>query len=301
MLTVNEKAVKDEAELEALEKQIVEGSQPQDGEPAQPNNSQPTPAGEPTPQAEPAPAEPNTTSTVEPKPASTEKPADGGESDDEEMSQLSEKAQKRFRDLVDQKKKLEQELLQERKNRLLSQPGVGSKPASPTDNGSKGGSPTAPLPWDGSREITTEEYEKAVEDKAQKIVQGELKKEKMLASIRTDVKSIEGDYAEYNPDSEHYDEALVVRTSEWFKVLHKQNPDLSLRAFVDELMSIKSKGATEAKSTITAKVAKQAATQALSPTGVKANAQTTVEDRVKSAKTLKELEALEAEIGVANK
>ncbi len=107
MLTVNEKAVKDEAELEALEKQIVEGSQPQDGEPAQPNNSQPTPAGEPTPQAEPAPAEPNTTSTVEPKPASTEKPADGGESDDEEMSQLSEKAQKRFRDLVDQKKKLE--------------------------------------------------------------------------------------------------------------------------------------------------------------------------------------------------
>ena len=183
--------------------------------------------------------------------------------------------------------------------RLLSQPGIGAKPT--TAEPGKDKPTTTPLPWDGDREITVEEYERAVEDKAQKIVQGELKKEKVVAALREDVSAVEKDYPEFKPGSPVYSEALVVRVSEWFKILHRQNPELRLKSFVDELMELKSKGASEAKTQITAKVVQQAATQALTPTGIKPTAQADINDKIKSAKSLKELDALEAEIGIAQK
>lgn len=297
----NTQAVNAENELLELEKQIMESTPAvREEQTEQLDNSESKQAEEQqTSESESATDESNNSADEESESEDLGKSEDEGSEDDEDMSQLSDKAQKRIRDLARRAKDAEAKLLEERKARLLAQPGIGQKPVQAQETDSGMGKDL--LPWNGESEVTPEQYEAAVTERATSIVRGELAKEKMLANLRSDTHEIEQQYPELNPDSEAYDDELAVDIAADFKVLHQANPQLRLKEYVDRRLKYKAKWSSQAKADVTAKIVKQAATQPISPNATKPTPKQTVEDRVKNVSTLQELEALEREIGIADK
>jgi len=301
-MSENKKAVTAEQELLDLEAQIAGSSQAEGAEGQEnPQDSQSTQPGDTTPGSESVPDKPNASADEGSNPTDPAKSGDDDSDDDEDISQLSERAQKRFKELAKREKDLREQLLAEKKARLLSQPNVGA-PVNQAQKSGNGFDPKGTIPWNQEAEITPEEYEAAVSQKAQTIVQGELKKEKMLATMRADTAEVESMYPELNPDDEaNYDDELAVDIATDFKVLHRSNPELRLKDYVINRMKYKDKWSSEAKADVTGKVVKQHANQAMTPTGTKMAQPKSIEDKVKGAKTLKELDELEAELNAQPK
>ena len=253
---------------------------------------------------EASPAEEEQTSASESAPEETETPSEEKESkpetpeteegeeefSEEELARFKEKAQKRIRKLASKAKeveKLRKELEDLKTQFELLRSGEPTFPV--------GQEVSEGLPWETPsepREVTEEEYQKEVAQTAQKIVQAELARQRRLDRLEQDIKAVEEKYPELNPDSEEFDKELCDSIANWFKGLARSNPDLRLASFVDELMSLRAKGAEREKSKISAKIAKQAAEQAVSPTGAP-KGKGDLTSLIESARTIEELEEAE--------
>lgn len=229
---------------------------------------------------------------AEPTAQPTVKPETHDDSDDLDVSQLSEKAQKRFRKMSEKIRQLEAQSIKQ-KYEAPKVPVQTTATAPTTPGGYK-------LPWETGtteqqpdvREISEEEFQAQVEAKARAAVQSELRTEKILSQVTQDTQDVETRYPQLNPQSDSYDEVLVAKVSSWFKALWRQNHDLRLKDFVDEVMTLQAKGAEQGRSEVTGKVLRQAAEQAMGP-GMGSGRSTSAMDAIKSAKTLDELEAAE--------
>jgi len=244
--------------------------------------------------------------TAEPKAPSEEEesepeaPEKGQEElSDEDVALLSAKAQKRFHKLS-QKAKEADRLKKELEGLKKETPKPDESPLRREFKEHTVPKETPPLeegrlPWEASseeREVTPEEYARDVTSAARLVVQEELSRERRLMQLSEDIKTAEGNYPELNPESDSYDEDLTNSISDWYGKLSKTDSNLRLLPFVEKLMGLRSRGAEQEKSKVTAKVAKQAAEQAISSTGAPSKAGG-LEETIKSAKSIEELEETE--------
>lgn len=203
---------------------------------------------------------------------------------EDEVKKLSAKAQKRYRAMSQRIKELEERLTL----RSTLQP-----KATPV------GTPTAaalpPLPWLAPDEgIMPQVPAVDPREEARVAAREELARDRIVTNINADVESIESRYPDLNPASEDYDEDLALTIKDLYLAKFKDDNTLRLKDFVEDIMGIRAKAEHKAKAQITGKVVKQAATQAISSTASSQKPQTSVEDMIKGAKSLKDLEALES-------
>ncbi len=294
-ITSAELTPKDEEELSKLEEEITKSVE---------KPSKEAKGEEITPAPESAPEELKTPkSEKKPEP----KPLEEGEEkfSDEDVAHLKPKAQKRFRKLSE--KAVEAKELKKEVAYLRKQAGFGKVKTEPVPavlpSRSRVGEQAVPgtFPWDAPsgepREVTEGEFQEEVGKTAQQIVRKELSSYKVnesrLTNLKEDVKSVERDYSELNADNEeNYDQALATSIANWFTGLYRSNPNLRLASFVNELMGLRKKGAEREKGKVTAKVAKQAAKQAVTSTGTPIK-QRGVGQVIESAETIDELEKAE--------
>ena len=219
------------------------------------------------------------------------KPKGEGEESEEEFTHLSEKAQKRFRALSAKAKRaegLEKRVLdlerEKSKKSPLFEPQETEEPKDEGEQDSEG------LPWDNPdqpREVSEEEFshevDKKAAEKAKKLVSDALAKydraNNTYRQLQVDLDLVESEVDELNPGKRdlvtneiiepnpNYNQNFAIKVRDYYKALVKENPNLRLITFVRELMDLRKQGAEAKAKEITSEVAKQAAYQALTPSG----------------------------------
>lgn len=272
------KAVDHEAELEELEQQVeVEEETTEADSPPEEENS-PSEEEEVTEESE----EDSEESVVE-------------ELTEEEVSKLSEKTQKRIRKLASEVERLKgmgerspyQEL--EGMGKELPEPDIDIDLGVRRSN----------LPWDIDRtpEVTEEDYKKHVAEASRRVVQEELRHERILANVAGDIKAVEGKYPELNPDDkDNYDPELAGYLLREYRAKFRANPETRLLTHVESFMSYRKSGREEEKKAAQAKVAKQAAEQAITPTVSPARKTPSAKDLLNRAKTIEELDEIASKL-----
>lgn len=212
--------------------------------------------------------------------ATPKKPEDKGDG-----SQPSEKAKSRQHILAEKLKAQTAE--NERLQTLLNAQAKKSKSSS--DKSSK-------LPWDqdGDGEITPEEIEKNIDERAEAIVEQKLFVKEALQNFQTDLAELEKQ-PELNTESEEFDQELVDFISENYKVRLKQNPALRLGDYANKVLELRRKAAERAtkaaESNTVNSLRKRAATQPITG-GVQTNAEKSLSEQLSGAKSIEELDAL---------
>ena len=206
----------------------------------------------------------------------TEKPSGSEDLTEEELKALSVKAQKRFRQLAAEAKRAK-ELEAQLKQRSEEEPekkflaGIEEEPE-PRTVSSVSGYPTG-LPWEtsegGEREITLEEYERDVTQKADAIAQArvaqtEFRLRKEL-EIKDDYNKVIKKWDELNPESSSYNEDLSTKLAEIFSKQVRADPNTKLYDFVNSIMEIRQRGKEKGKEEVTAKLVSQKAEEAVTP------------------------------------
>jgi len=225
---------------------------------------------------------------------------------DEERKNLSDKAQKRYRHLNEKSRKAEERAaeLEEQVEKLRTaqeekfvggiKPVSTGTPATPQTKAvsqDKLGSPTTEnLPWEPKasgevREITEEDYKREVIQTADYIVRARLGQYEKSNQIKADLKDVESKYSELNPDSPEYSEEMSDKLSNLFKTQLHSDPNVRLKAFVNDIMSLRKSGEEKGKSEVTAKVVEQKAEEAVTPSEIAPPEDSSFEDM-----TLKEKE-----------
>lgn len=197
---------------------------------------------------------------------------------DEEVKQLSAKAQKRFKQLAKNNSELNRELSFLKKNAPKPEP------------------PKPPqkllLPWEHEEEP---DVATIATEKARETVLETLRTERILSTISEDVKEVEKKYPELDPTSPSYDRVLLAKVSTWFKAQFKENNDLRLKDFVDEVFALRDAGIEKGRQEVTGKIVKQSAEQALTSSGGRVES-SSIDDKIRNARSIAELEALEKSI-----
>lgn len=201
--------------------------------------------------------------------------SDDAELSDEDVKQLSAKAQKRFKHLAKLNSEMNRELAFLRKNTPKTEPAPEPK--------------RIPLPWEHEDEPDVAQI---ASEKARETVMETLRTEKILATIKEDVKEVEAKYPELNPNAPEYDRVLLAKVSTWYKAQFKENNDLRLKDFVEEVFALRERGIEKGRQEVTGKIAKQSAEQALTPSGGRVET-SSVEEKIRNARSISELEALE--------
>lgn len=232
--------------MEENEAVVTEGIEAAVDVPEETVESEPAEDDSPSSENEPT----STESDGSEEPASSDEPEDLTE---EEKSSLSDKTNKRIRYLAEKVKRYEEAQ------------GVGLSGAAQTSQ------PESALPWmqkpEVSREVTQEEYERELTEKANTVVKAQMAEYERRQRIRDDVRLVEQTYEELNPESDNYDEKLSDMLGKQFSKIAKADPSASLADYVEEVMSLRESGKNAGKSEVSAKVVQQAANQALSPKG----------------------------------
>lgn len=233
--------------------------------------------------------------------------------DEEFWAALKPKGQERFRKLSAKAKRAIE--LENENERLKLQLEAKNAPPILPENKPKDESGSGGLPWDlpqdgeGTPIITREQYEKNVNQKAQGLVNKAIheyhQKSQELQTLHRDIDIVEVEFPELNPGKKDavsdeiiepnpdFNEKLAVQIVKWYRERHAANPSLRLVTFVRELMSLRNQGAEQGKREISAEVAKQAANQAIVPSGAPSKGSTSAEQQIKEAQTLDELEKAE--------
>lgn len=201
--------------------------------------------------------------------------SDDAELSDDEVKQLSAKAQKRFKHLSKLNSELNRELAFLRKNTPKTEPAPEPK--------------RTPLPWENEDEPDVAQI---ATEKARETVMETLRTERILSTIKEDVKEVEAKYPELNPNAPEYDRVLLAKVSTWYKAQFKENNELRLKDFVEEVFALRERGIEKGRQEVTGKIAKQSAEQALTPSGGRVET-SSVEEKIRSARSISELEALE--------
>lgn len=246
--------------------------------------------GEQTPSAKSAEGENKQPSDEKPeettppaKPDGAKPGEDHEELNEEEVQKLSGKAQKRFKSLADENMRVKRENEFLRKHLKPEEKETVEKP-----NKIK-------LPWE-TEEEEAEDPVIVAKRVALETIAEEKRQDKILTDLQSDSTELENSYPELNPKGKEYDPTLVTKISVWYKTLFKDNNNLRLKDFVTELMSLRAAGVDRGKSEVTEKVVKQAATQAIISNAPASSPASSVEQKIKGAKTMAELEALEAQL-----
>ncbi len=198
---------------------------------------------------------------------------------EEDEKLLSDRAQKRIRQLSEKAKRadeLEKEievLRTEQEKRFvgsMDEPFRQNQPTqdvfSPTQPATRG---TPNLPWgensEEERVVTPEEYKRELFSTADALVQARLSQYAKAQEIKADLERVEQKYSELDPDSSEYSEELSKKVSSLFEVQLRADPQAKLSRFIDEIMSLRKSGEDKAKAQVTAKVVEQKAEEAVSP------------------------------------
>ena len=128
------------------------------------------------------------------------------------------------------------------------------------------------------REITEEDYKREVIQTADYIVRARLGQYEKSNQIKTDLTDVESKYTELNPDSPDYSEEMSDKLSKLFKVQLQSDPNVRLKAFVNDIMSLRKGGEEKGKSEVTAKVVEQKAEEAVTPSEVAPTEETPFEE-----------------------
>jgi len=244
---------------------------------------------EPTTESDSAPAKPNLV-TEEPV---VETSTTDEELTDDELSKVSDRAQRRIRELVAKVKALE-----------------NSRPEPVVDMGSvepKGDD--MKLPWelpkaDGDYEAYLREVARTTAketfNESWKMNKEAERNVRIMDSLSKDIELVRSRYPELNETSPQYNAELTTRVANWYKPqfekFKSEGKYARFDAFVDDLMSLRSQGVERGRQEVQSRVAKQAAEQTLpTSTGVEAK-EVSVEDLIKGAKNIRELEAYEKQI-----
>lgn len=287
-------------ELEEMEKALMGGQpNPEEAAPETPETpAAETPAEEETPAPASAPGEENqppVEQTPAPAPKATApKASESEELTDEEVQQLSGKAQKRFGSLSKENIRLKTENEFLRKH--MSKQDAGETPEVPEEPST----PPTRLPWDTTppeeEEMTVDQIRLEARREAALQVAEERRQERIMTNLENDSRELETKFPEFDPKSESYDPTLVTKISVWYKAQFKENNDLRLKDFVTELMAIRAQGEARGRSEVDETIARQAADQAITPTAPTGKTSDTVVKKIQGAGSIEELESLEAQI-----
>lgn len=151
--------------------------------------------------------------------------SDDAELSDDEVKQLSAKAQKRFKHLSKLNSEMNRELAFLRKNTPKTEPAPEPK--------------RTPLPWENEDEPDVAQI---ATEKARETVMETLRTERILSTIKEDVKEVEAKYPELNPNAPEYDRVLLAKVSTWYKAQFKENNELRLKDFVEEVFALRERG-----------------------------------------------------------
>lgn len=272
--------------LEEMEKEI-------EAKAANPDTTPETvtpPAEEKTPASTSAQDETTTPPAETPAPAPKPDGAKAPESEelsDEEVQNLSGKARKRFERLAKENLRIKQENEFLRTHAKKEESPVPETPAAPAFK----------LPWDGTpAEQEEEDVAVVARREALLAVAEERRQETIISNLQADSTELEKKFPEFDPKHESYDPTLVTKISVWYKGLFKDNNDLRLKDFVTELMSLREQGIAQGKSEVTETVVRQAASQAVVPTAPSGQPSDSVVKKIQGARSIEELEKLEAQI-----
>ena len=263
------------------------------------------PKEEPKTEEEAAPAE-ETPSEEQPKTeADTSQSETETETEEVDLSQISARGQDRIKELAEKAKQVPE---LERKMKVLESIVRQTRGALPRKEETPAPSTSsANLPWDQtSTQETTEEdsqelTEAQLEEKIKKTTREEIDNENIAKTLETDAILIEDQYpvfrkpTEGNPNPE-FDPELTNFVWDIYLKEMKEDKFIRLSTVVDKVMAIRSKAAEQGKKASADILAKQASEQAIDPSGTPAStpsANDNVEGKIKGAKSMKDLEALE--------
>lgn len=246
-------------------------------------------------EGETAPTDSAPDKTKTPDSKSEDKPEgsapDGGDEDeltDEELSHLSEKAQKRYRKLAAENKALRQQNGEpknksywKRQSEVVEKPKTG--PKNPKDPIS------GKLPWEEADDeieydpetgqpkpkvLTEEEIEnsqrKIAAEEAGKVrdnIKNEQEVRQLAEQATKDVAEVESKYPELNPDAKEYNQELVDFIEHHFSLTIKKDRSARLLEYVDNVMKIYRTGETKGGENVDTTIKSQGAEQAISPSG----------------------------------
>lgn len=192
-----------------------------------------------------------------------------------ESQELSPRGQKRFGKLLDKLKdrtvensELKQ-ALEERDGGLTPQQPVGT-PQVPWGVAPWEQQPPFNIPQAGA-ELSPEDYARDVASAANQIVdvklnalQTNLKRADLISKDREE---LEVSYSILNPSSSDYNPEVSKKVARLYIDAQKSNPDLRLKHFVGEIMSLHQAGQVQGKEEVTPKLIRQEAEAAVTPSG----------------------------------
>jgi len=299
-MPVNKKAVQVEEELAKMEEELA--NLPEQGELQQ---SEEQTFDEDSPPSEEKAAEENSSDTNANEVAQ--------ELTEDEISLLSEKAQKRYREMAARIKELEG---RGSKAEFAEQSPVvdlndNEFPVSAVEIDTDVVSP-AKLPWDTSTEtpsIDLDTYKRHVAEAAKNVVEQVLsakedakRRQAIYNSFKEDLNRVRETYPELN-DIEagpRYNEDLARKVATYYKPVFEEYKSkgkyYSFDAFVKDWMSVKEAGRSEGEDYVRSTVERQGGEQAFRPSSDTIEESSDFSKRLKSVKTIEELEALESAI-----
>jgi len=180
-----------------------------------------------------------------------------------EIARLSGKAQRRYRQLANEKADLEKKLAESSLTKQVDDLIPPVNEAAPESTG---------LPWESAdgqpKEITWDQYSKDIAAKAEQLVEQKLAAREAQTNVKQDAAEAKQKYPELNDESlEDYNEDLDRFIADKFIQLQKANPQARLIEFVDQVMELRKQGEQQGKQQTTTKLAEQIAEQAVSTTG----------------------------------
>lgn len=228
---------------------------------------------------------------------STDTSTEDMELTEDELSKVSEKAQRRIRDLS---RKVRELSTGKSKEEPVIDLGDVEPRQTVTDNR---------LPWEkpyGSDETDEERVRRIAEETAQQTFNKSWRENKraeqelrLKDTLNRDIEYVKAKYPELDETSKQYNDALATKVVEWYKPqldrLRGEGKYANFVTFVDDFMSLRKAGDEHRKQETALRVAQQAAEQTL-PQGGDASRDITVDELIKTAKSLKDLEQLEKQI-----
>lgn len=236
---------------------------------------------ETTPVEESAPAEQTVAEEDEPE---VEEPASEPTEEDlteEEETSLSEKTRRQMSRLRDKARRAEELELE---NENLKKQSVSREPLEKLKQVYEE-EPAEGLPWESALTVA----------EATKIARAEVDKERKLARISEDADFLESTYLELDPTSEDYDPELAQDIYNGFQLSFLSDDSVRLRDLAERKLNLLRKTAERVRKEIESetKIAKQSAEQALPATVSSAKPSNSIENQIRGAKSIAELEALE--------
>ena len=299
-MPVNKKAVQVEEELAKMEEELA--NLPEQEELQQ---SEEQPFDEDSPPSEEKAAEETSSNTNANEVAQ--------ELTEDEISLLSEKAQKRYREMAQRIKELEGRggKAEPAKQSPVVDLTDNEFPVSSVEVDADVVSPTN-LPWDTRTEtpsIDLETYKRHVADAAKNVVEQVLsakedakRRQAIYNSFKEDLNRVRETYPELN-DIEagpRYNEDLARKVATYYKPVFEEYKSkgkyYSFDAFVKDWMSVKEAGRSEGEDYVRSTVERQGGEQAFRPSSETIEESSDFSKRLKSVKTIEELEALESAI-----